>query len=773
MRNLLHTLRRIFSDKGLLLTLVLSLVILIVFYGKLLLHPCTTYFGASGDGLQIYYETLYHTKFDPEFWRQQSINYPYGESIFFTGAMPFVNNLVKIFGPSAAPLGVGLINLLMLFSPVIGALVIYAIFRHLRLPWLYGALSATFIAFLSPQLARFSGHYSLSWVFLIPAMIYLLLRFYDYPSLTKSLLIAFLVFLGATTHLYFLVFFAALGGIYWAVLFLTRDRGFGRFLFVLKHAGIQFVLPVALIQVLVMWSDTVPDRTAAPWGYLVYHSNSTGIFFPFGKPYAELLQKFMTPDPVELEGVAYIGLAAITGLAAIALVQLYRLIRGRFRLFPAVTDHKVLNIFFWASLFLLWISFAEPFINGHEDWLVHMGPLRQFRAVGRFTWVFFYVINIIAVYRLYKIALRKNFLRYAIMAVVPTLLFVDMFYNVYGQQDLYNNRIAELEDETNTLPQNAWLKNFDASAYQAILPLPFFHIGSENISRIPEDDPEIIRATYIVSLKTGLPTMAATSGRTSISQSLKLVSLVLEPLRPAPVLADLPDKRPLLLIVRPATLDEQENRILALAKPVATSTDYNVYSILPATLDSLAHYRYEAVRSGFASAVKFPNGKFLATDSSAYVYYNSFDSEKGKAFRGTGGYTGSIRAFNRLLDSTLTVPGEYTASFWIDNIGKDVYPRLVIEVFITDPAGKAQAYYFNSNAIRELQAVDGSWGLVEFPLTVPAENAHAQITVWNMDMKASDELHVDELLVRPKNTDLYEVNGDTIIRNTRKYFPAR
>src|ERR1041385_3478929 len=167
-----HTLKRIFSDKGLLLTLVLSLCIVCIFYGKLLLHPCSTYFGAHGDGLLIYYETLFHIKHDTAFWSQNSINYPYGESIFFTGTMPFINNFAKLFGTSAGPFGIGLINLVMLFSPVIGALFIYAIFRHLRLPWHYGALTATAIAFLSPQMMRMQGHYSLQWVFLIPALFY-------------------------------------------------------------------------------------------------------------------------------------------------------------------------------------------------------------------------------------------------------------------------------------------------------------------------------------------------------------------------------------------------------------------------------------------------------------------------------------------------------------------------------------------------------------------------------------------------------------------------
>jgi hypothetical protein len=97
--NFKHTFVRIFRDKGLLLTLFLSILVVCFFYGDLLLHPCSTYFGSTGDGMQIYYETLFHIKYDTEWWTQNSINYPYGESIFFTGAMPFVTHLVKIFVP--------------------------------------------------------------------------------------------------------------------------------------------------------------------------------------------------------------------------------------------------------------------------------------------------------------------------------------------------------------------------------------------------------------------------------------------------------------------------------------------------------------------------------------------------------------------------------------------------------------------------------------------------------------------------------------------------
>jgi hypothetical protein len=771
--NLRHTFVRIFGDKGLLLTLFLSLLLMSVFYGKLLLHPCTTYFGSAGDGMQIYYETLFHIKYDTAYWMQNSINYPYGESIFFTGAMPFVNNLVKIFGPSAAPWGVGLINLMMIFSPVIGAVFIYATFRHLRMPWHYGAICATFIAYLSPQLMRMYGHYSLQWVFLIPAMFYLLLRFYDQPSALKSLAIAFLVFLGASTHLYFLAFFAAIGGMYWAILFITRDRGFGRITFVLKHAGIQFVLPVVLLQTLVMLSDHVSDRTVSPWGFLIYHSNSTGVFFPSGKPYEGLFRFFMEPQPVELEGVAYIGLAAIVGLITITVIQLMRLFRGRFKLLLAVTDHKVLNIFFWTSLLMLIFSFGKPFVNGHEDWLPYLGPIRQFRALGRFTWIFFYIINIIAVYRLYKIVQQRKVVSYAVMVLVAVFLFIDVYSFNRGFQDQLNNHIAALDDEKNQLPENAWLVNFNPSAYQAILPLPYFHNGSENLCRIPADG-EIIQTSYIVSLKTGLPLMGVSSARVSLSQTAKMIPLVLDPVKRFPVLADLKDTRPLLLVVREETLDEFEQKILSLAKPVAVSATYKVYSFDPALFKTFAAKRYEQVKNDHDSSAHFPSGIFTSKDSAATLIYRSYDERKNKnSYRGEGCLREKIFEATRLYDSTIAVPGNYIASFWFNRIDGDGYPRTTVEVFARDTTNTVQPYYFVSNALKMVKAIDGHWGLIEFPVTVPVANAPVQITIWNKEMKKDELFEVDEFMIRPAGTDFYLLKGDTIIRNTRVYYPQK
>ena len=722
--------------------------------------------------MQIYYETLYHVKFDTEFWRQSSINYPYGESIFFTGAMPFINNLAKLFGHSAGPFGVGLINLLMLFSPVIGAVFMYAIFKHLRLPWHYSAVCACGIAFLSPQLARFTGHYSLSWVFLIPSLLYLLLRFYDFPNVRRSFLIAFVVFLGATTHLYFLAFFLALGIAYWIALFFTNDRGFGRIGFCLKHAGIQFALPVAILEFLVKMSDHVTDRTQYPWGYLVFHSNKSGVFFPFSKPYQGLFEMIWKHSDVEFEGLAYVGLVAIIGLLTIIGIQCYKLIRLKFRLVLTVTDNKVLNIFFWTSLFLLWISFANPFLHGNEDWLVYFGPMKQFRAIGRFAWVFFYVMNIVAVYRSYKVAQHNKYILAVVLFFIPGMLLYDMFYSIHDVQDSLNNHIVELQDEKNELPQDAWLKNFNASTYQAILPLPYFHSGSENLTRQPHDL-EIINCSYLVSLKTGLPMMGVVSGRVSLGETMKLFPIVLDPLRPIPVLKDLPDNRPLLLVVRPDALDANEKRILSLSKHIATSDKYGIYSILPSDIASIALHEYDSIKTKFDAAKKFPALEYLSSDSAVSFAYNTFNGVKGKPYHGAGSYIGEIVGNNVLFDGKIRKPGNYIASFWMNRIGNDVYPRTQIEAFAYDTAQKVQPYYFLNGATQCIAAIDGNWGLVEFPITVPVENAHVKITVWNHEMKKTDLLEADDLLIRPVNADIFQMNGDTIYWNDRTYFPLK
>jgi hypothetical protein len=768
----LHTLKRVFSDKGLLCTAILSFLAVCYWFGPILLHPSIYYMGLGGDGMQTYFQTLYHIQYDQDYWFQHSINYPHGESVFFTSTIPLIANFAKLFGTSAGPFAIALINLFMILSPVAGALFLYAIFRHLRLPWLYGSICATGIAFLSPQIYRMSGHYSLAWVFIIPAMIYLLLRFYDYPSLRKSIVISLLVFIACCTHLYYFVFFGMMSVAYWSVLFLTKDRGFGRISFALKHCTIQLITPFVLMQLLVYFSNPVNDRTTMPGGYLTYVSNGSGIFYPFGMPYEWLVDKIADPLQVEFEGVVYVGLAAMLGLAAIIIVQLYRIFKKRFRLITSVTDHKVLNIFFFVSLFMLWLSFGYPFIHGRQHWLFHLGPFGQFRAAGRFAWLFFYVTNIIAVYRLYKLTIhRKKIIRYSILLIVPGFLLLDG-YSVMEhsmRKNHFTNRIQELEDEQNNLVENQWLNKIDSKKYQAILPLPFFHIGSENITLVPHDE-KIVLESYIVSLKTGLPIMAVSASRTSVSQSVDLISLLLDPTQKAGVLKNITDKRPLLLLVREEKMDENEKRILSLADIIAESKEYKVYSLAPAKLEALQSIRYAEIKN------KLPlntNASYNCSDSTASFIYHSFDQQKSASFDGNGAFKFDGFIYTDILDTIVRQGGKHTLSFWLNHVDKDLYPRLDIEVKAMNALDSNQLTYIWESVFFKTKAIQNGWGLVEFPVDIPGNDAHIRIKMGNHYLRPGTITEIDELMLYPAGTEMYKKQGDTIYYNNRRYFPQQ
>lgn len=156
--------------------------------------------------MQTYYTTLYHFKYDKYYFHHDGMNYPFGESFFFTAGHTPVINVLKTLHPfvDIFPYLIFCINLTMLASIVLCALCIYLIFKSLKLPVIYSAAAAIGITFLSPQIHRLGG--TLSYEFAIPAFIYLLIKFNRAPSLKISLLIAFLVFFLMMTYLYFFAF---------------------------------------------------------------------------------------------------------------------------------------------------------------------------------------------------------------------------------------------------------------------------------------------------------------------------------------------------------------------------------------------------------------------------------------------------------------------------------------------------------------------------------------------------------------------------------------
>jgi hypothetical protein len=772
---ILKRLKNTIIEKGFLLTLLFSVCCLLFFFGKLLEAPNQVYFGGGGDGLQAYFGALYHIKYDDSYWQMNGMNYPYGEQVFFTGCQPFVTNILKLVNQvvNVYDYTIGILNMIMLGSIVLSALCIYLLFKHLRIPYYYSAIAATAISYLSPQIDRLGGHYSLTYQFAIPLFLLLLLKFYEHPTMKKSFLIGLFVFFITGTHFYFFGLFGITSIIYWSMLYFSKQREFGKLKFVFKHFFIQLILPFLLIQLLMLLIDGVNDRTAFPYGYLEYTSNIAGVLFPPGRFYTPLFEAYIDPEYPEWEGFAYIGIIGLITFIGILIMPVKRLLSKQYNLIFQITDNKVLSAFFWASIPALLLAFGYPFkIKGLEFLLFYSGPLKQLRGIGRFTWIFFYVINILAFYKIANINIKKfPILKHFIMIIALYLVCYDAYIMAHNRQDALNNKIPAFEDKDNQLPEDEWLNHINIADYQALIPLPYTHIGSENIWVYTESD--IVKNAYITSLKTGLQMLSISSSRTSLSQTYKNIQVIKEPYRKLEILNEFKNKKPFLVIAREKDLNKSERNFLAHCQLLKEVPNFTIYTLPYDTLLHISDHLYSSAKSNFNKNRTFAIDNFLSTDSVKTVVYEDFEkNENDKAFQGKGCFEGKLIDFNVIYKGE--IPNwkneEYTLSFWMDDFTTDLYPRSTVELTFSDSTGNIYKVDYLKPG-ENFTVLDHQWALIERSIKFKNKKDQLVITVWSDLMKSKSKLlRIDELLIRPSSTSIYKNQSGSITINNKTYF---
>jgi len=761
----------VFKDKGFIVTTCLSLIILFIFFWKPVLHANSTYFGVDGDGLQAYFTSLYHAKYDESFLHFKGMNYPYGENVFFTGCQPAVTGFCRLFGLSNYI--VGITNLIMLFSIPLCAVFIYLIFRELTVHYLYAAVCAVAISYLSPQMVRMYAHYSLTYQFAIPAFIYCFIKFYRAPSLRKSILIGVFSFFMATTHLYFFGFFAVMSAFYWITLFLLRQPHFKNVLFCLKHGLIQVVIPFVILQFITVITNPYNDRSESPYGILLYKSSWAGVFFPFGRLYEYIPRNWgFEPGPVNDEGYAYVGAVAVIVAVVLFLKLLRDLLNFQFKKFFIFSDNVVLNILIWSSVVTLLYSFAYPFVFGHEEWVKHIGPLKQMRAIARFSWIFYYVINFAAVYLTYRLfmRIRYKFVGRILFTSVALFYCFDAYQNVRGYNDGLNNRLAAMEDKDNATIDNSWIKKIRLEEYQAIIPLPYFHLGSENFNIEPKGN--IRKNTFIVSLKTGLPITAVNLSRTSLSQTFKNLQLVLEPSQPLQMLEDAHDKRAFLLLVEIALLTNNERDVLSRSELLDASREYGIYRLRYEELANLWKMKRDEAVQVYNAAKKYPQGNYLSTDSVMRFLKVDYDTAASRyAFNGSGGFNTPANRYSDLYVGNIPnlIPDStYSVSFWMRNYAKDINPRVSFSIDCFDSAWQYNGGIYST--IKDYaKRIEGDWMLVEGNVRFKHRNDLLKVTVWSEHLMKKDSLEFDDLLARPLGVDVYQERPGKLYKNNRHF----
>ncbi|HEY0978353.1 MAG TPA: hypothetical protein VGE21_12850 [Flavobacteriales bacterium] len=562
--------------------LVMMAAILALRYGPLLLHPDGLLFTANGDGLKNYYTYLYHVRHDTSPWNFSGMMYPYGEHVFYTDGHPLLSELLRLSGqvaPAAGRYAIGLLNLLMLASIPACAIFLFLLLKDLGVrPWM-AAGCAVGITMLAPQVMRMNGHFALSYSVALPSTWYILSRCLRAERGWKWPLVLFLAiswwwwthaYLGAMTAA-----FAVLMALCHPLLTLraSRPKAIRRAGVLVAAAGL---LPMVLFRWILFLTDHHPDRTTHPSGFFDYMAEPDDLLFPQGGPVRGFWDD-VTDHGIRLnwEGSAYIGLAAILVLLAWPVLRGWRWRSHGRSGEPLPAGARVALL---AASVLLLFAFGVPFKDWREG-ILYFPVFEQFRAVGRFTWPFYFVITVICALLLDRWAVRskgrsKPWLN-AFCVVLP-LAWVGEGWDQHGWIRRFGQFPNFLAPDTDD-PRRVLVQGLNVAGHQAILPLPLFNHGSESFDR-PGSGP-VVEHTLMTSIHTGLPIVGANLTRVSVPESKRITELVSPSWYPKHLRADLPDQRPLLVVHANGELGPAERELLRRAVLLDSLPGFRVYSL--------------------------------------------------------------------------------------------------------------------------------------------------------------------------------------------------
>ena len=745
---------------------------------QLLQSPNSYYLGDTYDGFRTMMAAQYHVKYDSSYHHFEGMHYPYGDRLSFVDAQPLLTNSLKFISQHFTDISYsvpGVMNMALLISLWLSGLLLFLLLRKLELSLWYSLLVASGITFLSPQLARFDGHYGLAYTFAVPLLLYLLYRFEESQSIKSgiwwSLVIGGSMWCITQLHnyLFALLFFTV------ALYFLLRlsiqnDRHY--FKKWLTGFGIQLLLPLAVLLISQSF-DVVADRTARPFGFLVYEGHIDTIFispdFLSGRWIRSCLP-FRLPY-LTFESYAYVGMV----VSIFLIWELIRLIKTR-TIKNAYTycsniQKRYLLAVFGAATILLLAALGMPFkIPGLEFLIDYLGPLRQFRSLGRFAWMFFYVANISVFYLLYQQSHRisNSKLRSIILILALGILGLEAIAFTFKKR---TELISRPENRVEFMrSDNPWFDSIKFDQYQAILPIPFYHGGSENIW-IPSRG-KVMHYSLWASLETGLPVMASFMGRTSLAQTINQVEFIGEPYRIPQILNDLPNDKPILLMVINKNYKQVKHRfdhLLYGLKPIYADEKLRFYKLTISKIKERIAWRHKKFLNELTTMKLVEHPHLWSIDSSVnYIYKNFDEQDSQRSYRGGGAFEAEGGTVNPLYSGTIPkqrANARYVFSLWYF-VNQDMHPKTVVHFKEIDTTTKkviADKTYQLSAYIR---SIDDGWALTDIPITIQQEDSQIQLLLENDDLKG-EVFWVDEFQFRPSKARLFKKTTTEFARNNR------
>lgn len=503
-----------------LLLLLCSSSIYFFYFQEVILHLNSLLSSIAGDSLKNYYTYVYHIKNDSGLLHFSGLNYPFGEHVVYTDCVPLLTFILKALPFTHTHL-IGILHGSIFLSFVFTPLILNAIFNRLGVDKFSSFFISLAVGLLSPQYFKvLGGHYALSYTFIIPLCILLLINLYQKKNTTTLISLFVFNFLVFFIHPYF-GFGTSVFSLLSVLAFEILTNRVKQLLKTLKNTFIVGALPMLFFKVFMVLTDHHLNRTQDPENVNSLVANMGSLLLPNYGPFQQLLPKIFRVEPTNFEGFAYLGLFFIV-MICVFLVSFPFLIRKmRF-------TKETLSLFI-ASLFILFLAFGL-----HNELLstlhIKSALLNQFRASGRFIWFFYYAFPVFIIPTIYS-SLSKILLERTLKPLLKLIAVLFFAFNLMEANALFQldrsgfwkfrnffseNCLEEKEKEIVGSIQNI--------KPQALIPLPVYHAGSEVYLRTERD--QAMQLSMMYSYHCKLPILSSFLSRTSIPETEELIGVL-------------------------------------------------------------------------------------------------------------------------------------------------------------------------------------------------------------------------------------------------------
>ncbi len=735
---------------SLVLTCIVGAVIVFILFKPVIQHPNSYLFSHGTDGIKSYYNFGYYLKYGSGI-KHTGVNYPYGDHLLYMNSHPLATQVLKSVDGMfpVSNYGPAFLNLFMICSLVLALPFVFLILRHYRLPGWYAGLISICIVFTSPQLDRIHGHFEMVYLFFIPAFWYFFIKWREgsRPILWLSLTIL-TGLVGAFTSAFYAAFYGIFFLSYWlieVVRFRKKLKANARYLILLFLVAL---IPVIAVKGFVAATDWFSDRPTDPWGYFLFHSNLSSIFLPDNSSLERVWGKTFDMS-YEWEGRAYIGTPALVFSLSILIVLIHNIISRRTINWKVLFPKTSLNKYLIASILVLLFAMCLPF--RHFPSILDTFPvLKQFRSLGRFSWIFYFVINIYAAFFFYRMF---RLMRVKKIILAPGLLLFTIFFIWHLDASVNTKRMMRgLIQPNNMLESDAsnYLARFkeskvDPSEFQAIFCLPFINTCGDKLTfqKHKEGFAEGLSCSYY----TGLPIIQSYSPRLSFSSALSSIQLLADS-SIRKIRVDDMSKKPILLIFHKANLSEREKKLLKKGE-VFWESETVGFARLQVNAFNSSHTNYRDSVAMLRKTLTYENGRTSTGQYTEYIYNGFEEYESQNVFNGKGaqyakGRKASIKVCS--IDSLKRIDfgDSVEVSFWVYFDPKvHSMPEAYVQEF--DGTGKK---IWEVHIDRNTHNVYKNWVLYKSRIPILDGNKY-QIEVFGT------RITVDDLLIRPVGTNVF------------------